>query len=153
MDKRNLTAPCGIACFECVAFKAKSNAAIKKRISEGTGLPYEKSDCEGCRHRGGKAYLFEKNDIIASGKCFLFGNEQGQCRIYLCAEKKGLHNCSECGDFPCELLAPLADKAGRVPHNLKLYNLCLIRKLGLEKWATEKAASALSEYFTKRFDS
>ncbi len=153
MDYRNMTAPCGIACFECNVYKASSNEAIQKVVSERTGMEYEKSVCEGCRNRNGKAFLFDKNKILTSGKCFLFGNEKGQCKIFLCTEKKGIHNCSECNDFPCELLQPFADKAERLPHNMKVYNLCLIKKMGLEKWATEKAATVWKDYATKKFDS
>ena len=152
MDIKNMTAPCGIPCFECVAFKAKSNEVIKKRISEKTGLDYDKSDCEGCRNRNGKAFLFEKNNIFPQGKCLLFGNEKGQCKIFLCTEKKHIHNCSECDDFPCDNLQPLADRADKIPHNLKVYNLCLIKKIGLEEWSKEKAGKIMREYMTKKFD-
>ena len=31
---------------------------------------------------------------------------------------------------PCALLAPTADGAGRYPHNMKVYNLCRIKKRG-----------------------
>jgi hypothetical protein len=151
MDYKNMTAPCGIPCFECIAFKAKSNEIIKKRISESLGLDYDKSDCEGCRNRNGKGFLSEKNNIFPDGKCLLL-NEKGQCKIYLCAEKKQIHNCSECDNFPCDSLQPLADRADKIPHNLKIYNLCLIKKLGLEKWAKENAGKIMSEYKTKKFD-
>lgn len=136
-----------------IAYKAKSNETIKKQIFERTGLPYDRSDCEGCRNRNGKAFLFEKNNIFPDGKCLLFGNEKGQYKIYLCTEKKQIHNCGECDDFPCDLLQPLADRANRIPHNLKIYNLCLIKKMGLENWAKEKAGKIMKDYMTKKFDS
>ncbi len=53
MDYKDMTAPCGIPCFECGAYKANSNEMIKKRISEGLGMDYDKSTCEGCRSRKG----------------------------------------------------------------------------------------------------
>jgi hypothetical protein len=118
-----MTAPCGIPCFECVSFKAKMNETIKRRISEGLGMDYDKSDCEGCRNKNGKAFLFEKNNIFPECKSSLY-DEKGQCKIYLCTQKKQIHNCSECGDFPCDDLQPLADRADKIPHNLKIYNLC-----------------------------
>jgi len=42
--------------------------------------------------------------------------------------------CFECGDFPCDYLHPYADMAQIKPHNLKVFNLCLIKRMGLEKW-------------------
>jgi hypothetical protein len=149
MDYRNLTAPCGIACFECLVFKATTNAAIKKGISEKLGLDYDKSDCIGCRNRNGIGFLSGKNNIFPVGQCILL-DETGLCKIYACAEKKQVHNCSECADFPCDLLQPLADRADKIPHNLKAYNLSLIRKMGLEKWATEKAGKVWTDYKTKK---
>jgi len=40
-------------------------------------------------------------------------------------------------------------KAGDLPHNIKVFNLCLINKMGLEKWAESKAGDARQTYFTK----
>jgi hypothetical protein len=151
MDYKYMTAPCGIPCFECLAYKAKSNETIKKQISERLGLDYDKSDCNGCRNRNGKGFLSERNNIFPDDKCLLM-NEKGCCIIYLCVEKRQIHNCSECDEFPCDNLQPLADRANRIPHNLKVYNLCLIRKLGLEIWANEKAGKIWNDYLTKKFD-
>jgi hypothetical protein len=44
---------------------------------------------------------------------------------------------------------PYADKAGALPHNIKVFNLCLIKKMGLEKWAKTKASEVRKIYFTK----
>jgi hypothetical protein len=152
MDYKNLIAPCGIPCFECLAYKAKSNETLKKAISEKLGMDFDKAGCEGCRNKNGKGYLSEKNNVFPEGKCSLF-NENGKCKIYLCTEKKGIHNCSECNNFPCDNLQPLADRSDKIPHNLKIYNLSLIKKMGLEEWAKEKAGKIMTEYKTKKFDS
>ena len=152
MDYRNLTAPCGIPCFECTVYKAKTDENIQKAISVRLGIDFDKAYCDGCRNRDGVAFLFEKNNIFPDGNCILFGNEKGQCKIYLCAEEKQIHNCSECNDFPCDLLQPLADRANLLPHNLKIYNLSLIKKLGLEKCAVEKAEKTMNDYKTKKFN-
>ena len=151
MDYKNLTAPCGIPCFECIAYKARLNETIKKHISENLGMDYNKSDCEGCRNRHGIGFLSEKNNIFPNGKCLLV-NEKGKCYIYKCVENKQIHNCSKCDEFPCDKLQPLADKANRIPHNLKIFNLSVIKKIGLEKWAKEKAGKIWIDYLTKKFD-
>jgi len=46
-------------------------------------------------------------------------------------------------------LHPYADKVGELPHNLKVFNLCLINKMGLENWAASKASEVRKVYFTK----
>ncbi len=151
MDYREMTAPCGIPCFECGAYKAKSNEQVKKFISVNLGMDFDKSECSGCRSRKGIGFLSEKNNVFPEGKISLL-NDNGQCKIYLCTQEKGIHNCSECSDFPCDHLQPLADRSNMIPHNLKIYNLSLIKKIGLEKWATEKAGKIMVEYKTKKFD-
>jgi len=151
MAYKNLTAPCGIPCFECLAYNAQANEAIKMRISEAFGLALENSECSGCRNRNGIGFLSEKNNVFPEGKCILM-NAEGECKIFLCTKSKQLHNFSECEDLPCDHLQPLADRANRIPHNLKLYNLCLINKLGLEKWANEKAGRTWKDYMTVNFD-
>jgi len=40
---------------------------------------------------------------------------------------------------PCDHLHPYADMGTTKPHDLKVFNLCLIKKMGLESWAKEKA--------------
>jgi len=62
---------------------------------------------------------------------------------------KGHHFCGDCDDFPCDNFHPYADKAGTTPHNIKIVNLCLINKMGLEKWAKTKAADVREVCFTK----
>lgn len=151
MDFKELTAPCGLACFNCNVYKAGTNEQIRKVVSQRAGIDYEDAYCLGCRARKGKAYLTVKNNILPQGTCFLFANDEGYCKIYLCVESKNLHNCSECSDFPCEVLMPIADKAAFLPHNMKVYNLSQIKKYGLEKWATEHAAKDMETYMTKKF--
>jgi hypothetical protein len=41
--------------------------------------------------------------------------------------------------------------ASQVPHNTKVFNLCLIKKMGLESWAETKAKNVKSTYFKGKF--
>ena len=41
--------------------------------------------------------------------------------------------------------------ASQYPHNMKVYNLCLIKKMGLESWAKTKAKSVRDTYYTGKF--
>jgi hypothetical protein len=40
-----------------------------------------------------------------------------------------------------------ADQTGSLPHNTKVFNLCLIKKMGVEAWAKHKAKSVKEAYF------
>lgn len=80
-------------------------------------------------------------------KC-IFG-ETHRCSAYECSQGKDLNFCGDCDEFPCDNLHPYADKASDLPHNIKVFNLCLINKMGLEKWAKTKASEVRKIYFNK----
>ena len=136
MDYKQMTAPCGLDCFNCPMYIASQNEEMRKKISERMNLPMEKAMCHGCRNEDG---------IID----FLGWTEP--CHVYQCIKKKNYDFCCECDDFPCDHLHPYADRANEVPHNTKVFNLCLIKKMGIEKWAKEKAGEVKSTYFKGKF--
>jgi hypothetical protein len=136
MDYRQMTAPCGLDCFNCPMYMANENSRLREKISENLGIPSEKAVCQGCRNESGKI------DFMDMPKT---------CSVYRCTKEKEFDFCSECGDFPCDYLHPYADKAKQVPHNTKVFNLCLIKKMGLEKWAQEKAGKVKQTYFNEKF--
>ena len=139
MDKetaRTLTSPCGIPCFHCPAFVARDNPEVLKKVAAVLGVPPEKATCEGCRPQKGRIPML---------------NAAETCKILLCTQERGIDFCHECDDFPCERLQPYADKA-HFPHNTKMYQLCMMKKLGLEAWAEQKAGEIWDTYRTKPFD-
>ena len=69
-----------------------------------------------------------------------------------CVEKNRIHNCRECPEFPCDRLQPLADRAHKIPHNIKIFNLCLIKTMGLENWTKKKTGNIWGDNLTKKFD-
>ncbi len=75
---------------------------------------------------------------------------QNGCETLDCVKEKGHNLCSECSDFPCKLLAPLAEGAAMYPHNMKVYNLCRIQKYGIEKWI-EESSEIRTKYFKHKF--
>jgi hypothetical protein len=115
-------------------YLANENQEIRTLVSKKTGIPMEQAVCKGCRD--------------ASGKCPL---EHMHCNVYPCAEKKGVEFCCDCKDFPCDHLHPYADQATIAPHNTKVFNLCLIKKMGLESWAKDKAKSVKDVYFSGKW--
>ena len=141
MDYFRMTAPCGLDCFNCRLYLAQEDQETRKEVEELArewDVPMEKMLCKGCRDHDGRIPI----------QIHLFG-EAHRCAAYECAKEKNLGFCGECEDFPCDNLHPYADRAAEVPHNTKVFNLCLINKLGLEKWAQSKAGEVRKTYFTK----
>lgn len=136
MDYRHMTAPCGIDCFNCPVYLATEDERLGAAIAKHMGIPFEQAVCRGCRS--------EKGTIA-----FLGMTEP--CNVYKCIEKKGISFCCDCSDFPCDHLHPYADKASDRPHNTKVFNLGLIKKMGLESWAEKKAKTVRDTYFGGKF--
>lgn len=80
--------------------------------------------CDGCRSE--KGCSFEMPLTCGKG-----------CITKSCVETKGLHNCSECEEFPCENLMPVLDRADSAPHNTNIYNLGRIKLNGIDAWGKE----------------
>lgn len=136
-----MTAPCGLDCFNCQFYLAHENQEAMRtveQLSKEYNIPVEIMLCNGCRNHNGRIPL-QKH---------VFG-EGHRCAAYECSQEKGLKFCSDCLQFPCDNLHPYADKAADLPHNIKVFNLCLIKKMGLEKWAAFKASEVRKVYFTK----
>lgn len=136
-DYKKMTAPCGLACFNCIGYLANENPEMLSLIAKTLDIPVEKASqavCKGCRNQNGKIPFSPM-----------------KCRVYPCAESKNILFCCECSDFPCDYLHPYADQAAKVPHNTKVFNLCLIKKLGLETWAKEKARIVKETYFNENW--
>lgn len=136
MDYRNMTAPCGLDCFNCPVYLARENERLREAIAKNMGIPFEQAVCRGCRD--------EKGTIAFIGMT-------EPCNVYKCIEKKGISFCCDCSDFPCDHLHPYADKASERPHNTKVFNLSLIKKMGLESWAEKKAKNVRDTYFRGKF--
>jgi len=135
MGKRELTAPCGLDCFNCEIHESNLTDDMVEFIHAKMGVPKEKISCQGCRQQDGKHF-----HLAADG-----------CATLNCAKVKGVEFCCDCGDFPCSYLAPLADGAGRYPHNIKLFNLCRIQKIGVDRWIEKEAGEIRKKYFTHKF--
>jgi hypothetical protein len=136
MDYARMTAPCGLDCFNCPMYLANEDPKLREKIGANLGINPEMASCRGCREESGTiAFLGMKEP----------------CQVFKCAEARGVRFCFECDEFPCDHLHPYADRASQVPHNTKVFNLCLIKKMGLEQWAAEKAQSVKGTYFKGKF--
>ncbi|NVM38050.1 MAG: DUF3795 domain-containing protein [Candidatus Lokiarchaeota archaeon] len=76
----------------------------------------ESFGCSGCREQKGQILKFPV------------------CKTYECVTRKDYEFCYECADFPCEMLQPIVNFEIFAPHNSKVYNSVMIKKLGLEEW-------------------
>ncbi len=134
IDKRALTAPCGLDCFNCEIYESNLTETLADLIHTKLGVAREDIPCSGCRQQDGKHYHFPPNG----------------CATLDCVKAKGVRFCCDCDEFPCAFLAPLADGAARYPHNMKVYNLCRIKNFGLDRWI-EEAGQIRKGYFTGKF--
>jgi hypothetical protein len=73
-------------------------------------------NCKGCREEKGQIRNFPI------------------CKTYECVTNKELKFCYECDDFPCEKLQPIVKFEIFLPHNSKIYNSLMMKKLGIVKW-------------------
>ena len=129
IDYSYMTAPCGLPCFECYFHLAQFDQEMAETIGGVFNVSPDQIKCKGCRGE--------------NGKCV---HHTMECRLYKCIEGTGMTTCAECKKFPCEYLHPYSDQAMKL-HNTKVYNLCRIKNIGLEKWAKEEAGSILDKYF------
>ena len=134
MNKKALTAPCGLDCFNCPAYEGNITEEYKKQVSEFLQIPPEETPCKGCRDE--------------EGHCRFATNKQ--CATWDCVVEKGVAYCYECADFPCKLLMPTL-KGAQFPHNMKVYNLCRMKLMGVDKW-TEEAVEIRKRYYEGRFE-
>lgn len=132
--KELIIAPCGIDCFNCELFESNATEAFRERIQQSMGVPKHLVSCKGCS--GGNQCLF----LQLQGK---------SCKTLECVTKKGVDYCFECDTFPCEYLMPLADGAQKFPQNIKLYNLCKMKSIGVDAWA-KQSKGIRDVYFTKK---
>lgn len=129
IDYHHMTAPCGLPCFECYLFLARFDQEMAETIAAVFNMSAEDIKCKGCRGEGGSPVHLAM-----------------PCRVYHCIEKTEMETCAECNDFPCEYLHPYRDQAEKW-HNTKVYHLCRIKNIGLEKWAEDEAGGILDNYF------
>lgn len=133
-DKRALAAPCGLDCFNCGIYADNLTDELAEWIHEKVGVAKDEIPCRGCREQDGVHYHLPPEG----------------CATLDCVKSKGVAFCCDCDEFPCPLLAPTADGAGMYPHNMKVYNLCRIRKVGLDAWI-EEVGRIRKRYFNREF--
>jgi len=133
ITKRRLSAPCGLDCFNCEIYEENITGEMKEQFALKIRKDPEEVPCKGCRLENGCKHL---------GK---------PCETLKCIEDKELEFCFQCETFPCVKLQPAKDGSDRFPHNYKLFNLCRMKTVGVEKWAEEEAKLIRQRYFLGTF--
>ena len=120
MNKKILISPCGLDCFNCPSHEDIITEEYKNQVSKFLEISPEETPCKGCREE--------------KGHCrFLIDNP---CSIWDCVRKKDVTYCHECTDFPCKMLMPTLQES-QFPLNMKVYNLCRMKLVGIDKWIEE----------------
>jgi hypothetical protein len=125
-----LISPCGGHCGLCPFYLAKDDPALTE-VVVSWGYQRDKLCCQGCRPSGGKTPLTNCTretlftDLPATGST---------CATYACSVEHGVDFCYQCPEFPCTKLQPGRDMADTLPHNLKVFLLCCLKRQGLAEW-------------------
>ena len=127
-ERIKLVAPCGIDCGTCELYTCRDNEQLFAYLLT-KGVPKDRLPCNGCRNIG--------------GNCPVIGNT---CATYTCSSEKKVDFCFRCETFPCEKLLPAADRAEVLPHNLKVFNLCSIKNIGVEGFI-QKSSEIKHKYY------
>ncbi len=135
VNSPSLTAPCGLDCFNYDIYKENLTNEYAELIHNKLGVARDEIACKGCHQQDGKHFHLSPE-----------GRETLNC-----VKAKGVNICCGCDEFPCAFLAPIAVKAAIYPHNMKLYNLCRIKKVGLECWIDEETGHIRKKYFMGKF--
>jgi hypothetical protein len=124
-NKYQLLGRCGIFCgTDCALYQAAHSSDIetKRRVARALeqelGIKIDPSSlrCEGCQGS-------EENMWF---ECRL-------CRIRQCGKRQGIKLCTECQDYPCQIMELWLSKSQSAPKNLPE-----ISELGLDQWIEKK---------------
>ncbi|UCB44172.1 MAG: DUF3795 domain-containing protein [Dehalococcoidales bacterium] len=126
MEGEHLAAACGIYCGACSFYRVrhdidrKNSERILQRVSAQLNISVEQVNCEGCLHEGYSNIFSE------------------QCEIAQCAASKpGVSRCSDCPDFPCDLITSFSNSG--VPHHADcLKNIRRQQTIGVYEWCQEE---------------
>jgi len=89
---------------------------MKQKVAKLNNITIQEVECAGC------------NINIDSNKTYKL------CPTYLCCQEKGYKFCSQCNIYPCEKLHLKCDNNSLANGNTKLYNMCKIKLLSINKW-------------------
>jgi len=133
-----LIAPCGLSCGHCPAYLAKDNPVIMERLI-AMGANRDDIPCQGCRPlEGNPAWCRKESRNLLVEDLGETSNHlplvDRPCATYTCSVEHDVDFCYECPELPCVKLQPCADMANVLPQNLKVFNLCSLKRQGPAEW-------------------
>lgn len=131
-QREGLVAKCGLDCSICELYLAGTNQELYAELIS-LGIPKDKLPCGGCNATGGKCSL-----------------QTQKCSTYKCAVERDLRYCFECEDFPCNKYQPYENEVAKYPHNLKVFNLILLKNYGID-YFLEKSQEIKDTYYKGKF--
>lgn len=128
-----LISVCGLNCIKCDMYQAAhGDKKLQKEIVEwfktkrNQTIRPEQIKCKGCRGS-------------------LDNHWSSDCKMMLCARKKGMQYCFECEEFPCEEVNKFASDG--VPHHKKtVENAKRMKEIGIEAWIKEQERGGQYEF-------
>jgi len=117
-DKKK-AAVCGLFCQSCSIYIGTMEEPRRlERIARAMDQTEDETRCEGCR------------SLVRTSYC-------KTCKMYACAEAKGIDFCVQCSDYPCHEITTFQSI---LPHRLELWQSQeRIREAGWEQWYKEKS--------------
>lgn len=114
MMRNELVANCGLYCGACGVYLATQvGGDVLEQLASRFGLSPDEMRCEGCRSE------------------VLFAHCR-KCDFRECTQSKGIENCEDCSEWPCEKLKNFQTQ---MPHRAELFESSEYRKAnGLEAW-------------------
>lgn len=115
MDKNIITAAiCGLYCESCSLYIGTTQDPQRlQQLSSKFNKPAEEMKCMGCRSETLSFYC-------------------KTCEMKTCVKQKELTFCSECEEYPCQILIEFQ---AQLPHRLELFeSLNYIKDNGIDKW-------------------
>jgi len=150
--KKNLVAPCGLYCGACMIYHANKRGdtefltQIKERFSklvsclkEGKripGMPPPTKDFDPARMQ--REIEIGVIDLNCEG-CLsdVLGFPCRNCGFCECVQEKGLTNCSQCPEVPCQWLIDFNNDG--IPHHGEvLGNIQRQKEIGIHAWLAEQ---------------
>lgn len=122
MEGEELVAVCGLYCGACRLYRAwhDDRKETLEEIRSARKLSLEALHCDGCLSQGN------------------LGPHCPECEIRFCAEEKpGVTRCSDCPDFPCNIITAFNNDGVR-HHAEALENVRRQREVGIEEWLEEQ---------------
>lgn len=116
---------CGLNCAKCDIYEAgHGNEKARDEILDW--------------FRKERSQILKPEDVRCNGcRGSLKFHWSSDCKMMLCAKKRGMQYCFQCRDFPCTLLKEFSSN-GISHHKRTVENLKRMKEIGITAWIEEQ---------------